>query len=129
MKTAAVSNINRAVVALIRSRYTVDDEMGILRTAPSEEATAYNAWVEECRAWGRGEKSRLPRKSRYIRILLCLDQMLNVIMLDGSEDETVSSHVGRHYPGSWIERIINWLFNDPNHCQSNIEFQFLSESR
>jgi hypothetical protein len=51
--------INRKVVELIRSRYSVDDELGILRTAPSEEATQYNAWVEECRAWGRGEKALL----------------------------------------------------------------------
>lgn len=53
------TEINRRVVELIRSRYSVDDELGILRTAPSEEATAYNAWVEECRAWGRGEKQDL----------------------------------------------------------------------
>lgn len=51
--------INSQVVALIRSRYSIDDELGILRTAPSDEATEYNAWVEECRAWGRGEKERL----------------------------------------------------------------------
>ena len=49
--------INQMVVEMIRERYSVDDELGILRTAPSEEATQYNAWVEECRAWGRGEKA------------------------------------------------------------------------
>ena len=49
--------INLRVVEMIRSRYSIDDEIGILRTAPSDKATAYNAYVEECRAWGRGEKA------------------------------------------------------------------------
>lgn len=53
------NRINQMVVEMIRERYSVDDELGILRTAPSEEATQYNAWVEECRAWGRGEKARM----------------------------------------------------------------------
>jgi hypothetical protein len=59
MKAGFVAMINNRVVEMIRSRYSVDDELGILRTAPSEEAPQYNAWVEECRAWGRGEKMRL----------------------------------------------------------------------
>ena len=53
------NNINQMVVGMIRERYSIDDELGILRTAPSEEAVQYNAWVEECRAWGRGEKAKM----------------------------------------------------------------------
>lgn len=49
--------INRQVVAMIRSRYSIDDELGLLRTGPSDEAQAYSDYVEECRAWGRGEKA------------------------------------------------------------------------
>lgn len=61
IKTASphVRLINTRVVEHIRSRYSPDDEIGIMRTAPSEEATVYNAWVEECRAWGREQKAGL----------------------------------------------------------------------
>ncbi len=53
------SAINQQVVAMIRSRYSIDDEMGLLRTGPSEEAEVYSNYVEECRAWGRGEKIKM----------------------------------------------------------------------
>jgi hypothetical protein len=51
--------IDQRVVDMIRQRYSVDDEIKMLRIAPSDETTAYNAYVEECRAWGRGEKAKL----------------------------------------------------------------------
>ncbi len=51
--------INRIVVEMIRERYSIEDELGLLRTGPSEEAEAYSDYVEECRAWGRGEKALL----------------------------------------------------------------------
>lgn len=44
---------------MIRARYSVDDEIKCLRLAPSDETTAWNAYVEECRAWGRGKKAEL----------------------------------------------------------------------
>lgn len=51
--------INSIVVEMIRERYSIEDELGLLRTGPSEEAEQYDAYVEECRAWGRGEKALL----------------------------------------------------------------------
>lgn len=51
--------INERVVEMIRQRYSVDDEIKMLRIAPSDETTAYNAYVEECRAWGRDQKAAL----------------------------------------------------------------------
>lgn len=51
--------INDRVVEMIRQRYSVDDEIKMLRIAPSDETTAYNAYVEECRAWGRDQKAAL----------------------------------------------------------------------
>ena len=59
MKAGFVTMINNRVVEMIRSRYSIEDEIGLLRTGPSDEAEAYNAFVEECRAWGRGEKALL----------------------------------------------------------------------
>lgn len=35
------------------------------------------------------------KRSRFYRFLLVADQMLNVIFWNGSQDETVSSHIGR----------------------------------
>lgn len=54
-----INQINAEVVGMIRMRYSVDDEIKMLRLAPSDESSAYNDYVEECRAWGRGEKAGL----------------------------------------------------------------------
>lgn len=51
--------INQRVVERIRARYSVDDEIKLLRFAPSAETTAWNDHVEACRAWGRAERARL----------------------------------------------------------------------
>lgn len=54
-----VQLIDRQVVEQIRARYSVDDEIKLLRIAPSEETSAWNAYVEDCRAWGRAKKAAL----------------------------------------------------------------------
>ena len=54
-----VALINDRVRAAIAERYSLADEIKLLRTAPSPEMTAYDAYAEECRAWGRGEKAKL----------------------------------------------------------------------
>ena len=51
--------INERVRDAIAERYGVSDEIKLLRTAPSAECLAYNAYAEECRAWGRAEKVKL----------------------------------------------------------------------
>ena len=51
--------INARVVEQIRATYSVDDEIKMLRIAPSEETTAWNDHVEACRAWGRAERAKL----------------------------------------------------------------------
>jgi hypothetical protein len=51
--------IDEQVVELIRRRYSINDEFKMLRIGPSEETAAYNDYVEECRAWGRGEKAKI----------------------------------------------------------------------
>ena len=51
--------INTRVQAAIAERYTLADEIKLLRTAPSPEMEAYNTYAEECRAWGRAEKAKL----------------------------------------------------------------------
>lgn len=54
-----VQLINQRVAAAIADRYTTADEIKLLRTAPSTEFNSYNAFVEDCRAWGRAEKAKL----------------------------------------------------------------------
>lgn len=51
--------INQRVVEKIRAEYSVDDEIKMLRIAPSAETTAWNDHVEACRAWGRAERAKL----------------------------------------------------------------------
>jgi len=51
--------INQRVADAIAERYTTADEIKLLRTAPSTEFNTYNAFVEDCRAWGRAEKAKL----------------------------------------------------------------------
>ncbi len=51
--------IDQRVVEQIRARYSMDDEIKLLRLAPSEETSAWNDFVEDCRAWGRAEKAKL----------------------------------------------------------------------
>jgi len=54
-----VALINSNVQAAIAQRYSLADEIKLLRTAPSPEMEAYNAYAEDCRAWGRAQKAKL----------------------------------------------------------------------
>lgn len=51
--------VNERVRAAIAERYSMADEIKLLRTAPSAECIAYNAYAEACRDWGREEKAKL----------------------------------------------------------------------
>lgn len=53
-----IALINDRVVAKIRLNYSINDEIKQLRVG-GDEAVIYNAYVEECRAWGRSEKAKL----------------------------------------------------------------------
>lgn len=52
--------IDAAVVAKIRERYDANEELKMLRLGITDPENAdfatYNAYVEECRAWGRSQK-------------------------------------------------------------------------
>lgn len=54
-----VKLIRQRVRDKIEAVYSVADEIKLLRTAPSAEFEAYNAYAEECRAWGRAEKTKI----------------------------------------------------------------------
>jgi len=66
-----VALVNERVVTKIREKYSVNDELKMLRVGPSNETDAYNDHVEACRAWGRAEKERLgltpnPRQEAWL---------------------------------------------------------------
>ena len=49
--------INEQVIQRIRQKYSLNDELQILRSGTADEVAAYNTYVEGCRAWGRTEKA------------------------------------------------------------------------
>lgn len=51
--------INQQVEDKIRERYSLGDEIKLLRIAPSDETAAWNEYVEDCRQWGREQKAAL----------------------------------------------------------------------
>ena len=51
--------IDFQTVEKIRTRYSVNDEIKMLRTAPSTETTTWNSYVEQCRAEGAAAKKLL----------------------------------------------------------------------
>lgn len=57
-----------------------------------------------------------------LNLLVSMDQLWNTV-LGGSPDETISSRVGRNYPGSIYEKVINWVFfwDKGTHCHDAIE--------
>jgi len=58
----SVDAINQRVRDMIREQYSLEDEIQLLRTAPSPEFELWNAHVEACRDWGREQKARLGLK-------------------------------------------------------------------
>ena len=74
-------------------------------------------------------KAEKKNKSYGLRVLLALDQFFNVLILNGSEDMTISGKVGYKSLTTnkkrWeiAEKIINTLFFfQPNHCYESIEW-------
>jgi hypothetical protein len=61
------------------------------------------------------------KRSRWFRFLLVLDQMLNVVLWNGSQDETVSSHIGRKQTkgtATWLDNKLCCFLKklEHNHC-------------
>jgi len=54
-----VRMVNEAVAAMIHDLYSIDDEIKLIRTAPSDDFDEYNAFAENCRQWGRDKKAEV----------------------------------------------------------------------
>jgi len=62
------------------------------------------------------------KRSRVGRLVLCIDQFFNVLIWNGSQDETISSHIGRRIAsGNYykVEKILcNFLQKiEKSHCK------------
>lgn len=69
------------------------------------------------------------KKSYFLRLLIVIDAFFNVLILNGSEDHTISGRVGykafKTKQRKWLvlEKIINAIFFfDKNHCYNSIEW-------
>lgn len=65
------------------------------------------------------------KRTRLLRLLLVLDQMCNVIFWNGSQDETVSSHIGRRIKkgeATWFDKKICCFLKmlENNHCEKSL---------
>jgi hypothetical protein len=65
------------------------------------------------------------KRKCLMRFLLVLDQMGNVVFLNGSQDETISSHIGRKIAqnrASWFERKLCCFLKkfENNHCKNSL---------
>ena len=65
------------------------------------------------------------KRSRLFRFLLVLDQMCNVVFWNGSQDETVSSHIGRRIQAgnaTWFDKRLCCMLKrlEHNHCNESL---------
>ena len=70
-------------------------------------------------------KLDVSKRSRLMRFLLVLDQMCNVLFWNGSQDETVSSHIGRRISenkATWFDKKLCCLLKrlESNHCNKSL---------
>lgn len=64
------------------------------------------------------------KRSRWYRFLLVLDQMVNVVFWNGSQDETISSNISRRQQKGIATRFDNFVCCilkklEQNHCKKS----------
>ena len=64
-------------------------------------------------------------KEYFQNILVGLDQFVGTLF-GIPADITISGWVGYKYPMTWMEKAINWAFQDPYHCQKYIEWDVIN---
>lgn len=65
------------------------------------------------------------KRSRFFRFFLALDQLGNVLFWNGSQDETISSHIHRRIESgkaNWFDKKLCCLLKklEDNHCAKSI---------
>ena len=67
----------------------------------------------------------MKKRNRTMRLLLVLDQMFNVLLWNGSQDETISSHIHRRQlngTATWFDKKICCLLKklESEHCLKSL---------
>ena len=65
--------------------------------------------------------SDVNKRNRLLRLLLSIDQFFNVLIWNGSQDQTISGHIGRRIEENkaiWIEKLICKVLRklETSHC-------------
>jgi len=65
------------------------------------------------------------KRKRWFRFLLALDQLFNVIIWNGSQDETISSNIGRKQlanTSTWFDDKVCYFLGklENNHCNKSL---------
>jgi len=65
------------------------------------------------------------KRTRFMRFLLVLDQMGNVLFWNGSQDETISSYIGRkiqNNTATWFDKKLCCFLKklEDNHCNKSL---------
>lgn len=58
MASPVIQLIDQKVREAIAERYSISDEIKMLRLGSGPEFDAYNAYCEDCRTWGRTERAK-----------------------------------------------------------------------
>lgn len=67
----------------------------------------------------------IKKRSKLNRFLLVLDQMFNVVIWNGSQDETISSHIARRIQkgeATWFDKKLCCFLKrlEQNHCDKSL---------
>ena len=67
----------------------------------------------------------MKKRNRGMRLLLAIDQMFNVLLWNGSQDETISSHIHRRQSNgtaTWLDKKICCLLKkfESEHCLKSL---------
>lgn len=67
----------------------------------------------------------IKKRTRLMRFFLVLDQMGNVIFWNGSQDETISSHIARRIEKgeeTWFDKRVCCFLKrlEQNHCEKSL---------
>ena len=65
------------------------------------------------------------KRSRWLRACIALDQLGNVVFWNGSQDETISSHIQRRInkgTATWFDKKLCCLLKkfESNHCEKSL---------
>ena len=67
----------------------------------------------------------MKKRNRAMRLLLAIDQLFNVLLWNGSQDETISSHIHRRQlngTATWLDKKICCLLKklESEHCLKSL---------